>query len=113
MPWFITAICSKKTMESLLGKSPNRNPKYLPSRNRTFGFYNTYNEAYQAIKENRGGLDECVYNYIIMEYIEPGIHPMVHATEWWEWDTKSNSWQYIPEREWPDEFIGLTNWALG
>ncbi len=113
MPWFITAICSRKTMESLREKSPNRDPKFLPSRSRTFGFYNSYNEAYKAVEENRGSMEECVYDYIIMEYIEAGIHPMVHATDWWAWDTNERKWVYLPMDQWPIEFQGICNWALG
>jgi hypothetical protein len=108
MPWFITAICSKETVNRI-----TENSRFRPNKSHTFGFYNYYNEAYQAVKENRCDMAECLYDYIIMEYMEPGIHPDVHVKEWWQWDTETKSWQYIPEREWPEEFIGLTNWALG
>jgi len=111
MPWFITSICSKETMKRLSEKEKDH--RFIPNRSRTFGFYNTYNEAYQAVKENRCDMAECLYDYIIMECIEPGIHPMVHAKDWWQWDTNTNSWQYLCERDWPEEFIGLCNWALG
>jgi hypothetical protein len=113
MPWFITAICKRTTMESLLAKSPNRDPKYLPPRSRTFGFYNTYSEAYEAVKENYGNMEECVYDYIVMEYIEPGIHPMVHYVQWWEWDIEKNKWIFLSEEDAPKEFVGICNWALG
>lgn len=113
MPWFITAICKRETMESLLAKSPNRNPKYLPSRSRTFGFYNTYNEAYEAVDTNRGSMEECVYDYIVMEYIEPGIHSEVHSAQWWEWDTVNKKWKFLPDEDAPCEFAGICNWALG
>jgi hypothetical protein len=100
-------------MESLMEKSPNRDIKYLPSRSRTFGFYNFYTEAYKAIEENRGGMDECVYDYIILEYIEEGIHPMVHAVNWWMWNKTQNKWQYLSPDYYPKEFAGICNWALG
>ena len=90
-----------------------RNKKYIPNRSRTFGFYNTYNEAYKAVEENRGSMEECLYDYIVMEYIEPGIHPTVHATDWWVWNSNINKWQYLPQDNCPTEFVGICNWALG
>ena len=86
MPWFITAICSKETMKRI-----TENSRFIPNKSHTFGFYNYYNEAYQAVKENRCDIHECLYDYLIVEYIEPGIHPDVHSKEWWQWDTKTNS----------------------
>lgn len=111
MPWFITSICSQETMEKLREKLLPR--IYLPNKQRTFGFYNTYNEAYEAVKTNRGNMEECIYDYIVMEYIEPGIHPMVHSTQWWKWDIENNTWKFLADNETPKEFNGICNWALG
>ena len=99
MPWFITAIAPK---------TPER-----PRQSRTFGFYNTYTEAYVACKENRGNMVECLYDYLIVEYIEPGIHPEVHLSVWWKWNEFERCWKYIFDEEAPKEFVGITNWALG
>ncbi len=112
MPWFITAICSKETLDSLAKDHPTLK-QWIPSRKRTFGFYNTYNEAYEAIEENRGSMEECVYDYIIMEYIEPGIHPQVHSVQWWAWDIDKRCWKFLAEDDSPKEFFGICNWALG
>jgi hypothetical protein len=103
MPWFITAIVGKKTLKKV--------PEYKHLNHRTFGFYNTYNEAYEAVNENRCDMHECLYDYIIVEYIEPGIHPLVHTKEWWQWDIHFNKWIALVNR--PEEFDGLCNWALG
>lgn len=111
MPWFITAICTNQTMDALLKKAGDK--RFLPSRHRCFGFYNSYNEAYQAVEENRGSMEECVYDFIVVEYMEAGIHPMVHATDWWKWDITKNKWLYLSQEEWPPEFAGICNWALG
>lgn len=114
MPWFITSICGKETMEKMakgyadIGKSHR-----LPSRKRTFGFYNSYNEAHRAVTENRCNLCECLYDYVVVEYIEEGIHPMVHAVDWWRWDQEKNRWIYLPQKDWPEEFQSICNWALG
>jgi len=111
MPWFITSIIGKETLEKQ-AKEYGVHKRYL-SRKRTFGFYPTYNEAYTAVKENRGNIEECLYDYVVMEYIEPGIHPMVHSEQWWAWDTEKREWRFLPEDEKPREFMGICNWALG
>jgi hypothetical protein len=45
MAWFITAIVSKEVKDR----------KCNPLCSRTFGFYNTYCEASEAVNDNRGG----------------------------------------------------------
>lgn len=85
---------------------------YIVPRSRTFGFYNTYNEAYKACEENRGSMEECLYDYLVMEYIEPGIHPMVHSELWWKWNTINRCWDCMHQEK-PEEFNGICNWALG
>ena len=87
-------------------------PRYL-FRKRTFGFYNTFNEGSAAVNENRCNIHECLYDYVVMEYIEPGIHPMVHSERWWEWDTEKRKWRLLSDGDKPKEFIGICNWALG
>ena len=108
MPWFITSICSETTMRELRKESNSFN---LPNISRTFGFYNNHAEASKAVEENRCNMCECLYDYIAMEYIEEGIHPMVHAIEWWMWDEILNRWVSMDKE--PKEFEGIVNWTLG
>lgn len=94
MPWFITTVV-----------------KYNPHVKRTFGFYDKYQDAYKAIIENRGNMSECLYDYLIVEYIEQGIHPEVHTEEWWWWVEKNKRWENGIEK--PENFKSIINWALG
>ena len=103
MPWFITSIISDDTL--------SRFPHYKSTRSRTFGFYNTFNEAYEAVMENRGNMVECLYSYLVMEYIEPGIHPMVHVEEWFKYEDFTKKWVLLSKK--PKEYEGIINWALG
>lgn len=103
MPWFLTSILSKETVEN--------NPHYKNLEQRTFGFYNHYYDAYKAVHENYGNMCECLYDYLVMEYIEEGIHPLSHKEEWFIFDTKLNRW--VSLEKCPLEFEGLTNFALG
>lgn len=103
MPWFITAVISNETLE--------RQPHYKSCRSRTFGFANDFNEAFQYIQENRGNMEECLYDYLVVEYIEKGIHPMVHVEQWFKWCTLTRKWTMLIDK--PKEASGTTNWALG
>lgn len=108
MPWFITSVCSDESLEKL--RHEIINPEY-PRPQRTFGFFNSYEEAYKAIKTNAGNMQEGLYDWIALEYIEPGIHPKVHKIEWYN---VSPYFQWISMgNKCPKEFEGLTNFALG
>jgi len=109
MPWFITSICKDETIKRM--REQTRDPRFVTSRSRTFGFYNTLDEAYKAVESNRCNLHECLYDYLVIEYIEPGIHPTVEKEYWWEWVAENNRWEDGIEK--PVEFIGVVNWALG
>lgn len=98
MPWFITAITPNK----ILGK---------PAITRTFGFYEKFIFAYDAITENRCNMHECLYEYIVLEYIEEGIHPDVIQEYWWHWVEINNRWEDRIGK--PFELTGIINWALG
>lgn len=92
MPWFISSVCSENNIT------------------RTFGFKNSYADAYKAICANDGNMQECLYDYLVLEYIEEGIHPMVLSKKWFKWDKDNNKWiEYIA----PEELKNITNFALG
>jgi hypothetical protein len=107
MPWFITSLISNETITRRAEKHGIRNEP----RSRTFGFANSYNEAFDWIQKNMGNMEECLYEYLVVEYMEAGIHPWVHCEHWFRWCTLTRSWRPIDEK--PKEFVGITNWALG
>jgi hypothetical protein len=98
--WFITAIATSK--DSI------KNPSLNVRSHRTFGFYEHHWDAYKAVRDNVGSMHECLYDYIIIECIEEGIHPVVLQEEWYRWDEKK--WEATTK---PKEFKGIVNWALG
>ena len=105
MPWFITAIVGKEISE--------RTSYYHPKEKRTFGFFNDPVECKKAVVENLGNMHEFLYNYIVVEKIPEGIHSRVEESYWWKWscDQPIPRWEPIPEK--PEQFEGITNWALG
>ena len=96
MPWFITTIVMKEVG--------------VPD-SRTFGFYNSHVDAYNAINNNIGNMHECLYRNLVLEYIEEGIHPNVYSRYWWKWSNEKNKWM---EDEYPPKYLSqITNWAIG
>ena len=77
---------------------------------RTFGFFERYHEAFLAIKNNIGNMQEMLYDYIVLECIEPGIHSKVSAKEWYGWNMDEKRWVHT---ECPKEFEVVTNFAVG
>lgn len=108
MPWFVTAV---------VGEERKRLFPHISNR-RTFGFFNTYNEALEAIKENRCDMHEYRYDFLVIEYMEPGIHPPVHREDWFKWDGNFRLPKNSGHGKWmstmkPVEYNGIVNWALG
>ncbi len=96
MPWFITSVSS--------------DPDIQPHK-RTFGFYDTYNQTHETVVNNRGNLQECLYDYLVIEYMEPGIHPLAYVEEWWEWNTQLHRWDKLQNK--PKKYLGMISWAMG
>jgi hypothetical protein len=109
MSWFITAICSDECLSKL--HLELNDPAYERPQ-RTFGFFDRYHEAFLAIKDNTGNMHEYLYDYIVLEYIEPGIHPKVHSVELYKWSNLLNRWIYADKTNVPELKL-LTNFALG
>lgn len=95
MPWFITAIVSKNPIE----------------KHRTFGFFNSIIGAERAIHKNSCDMHECLYDYIVLEYIEEGIHPDVKSRDWYQYN--NDCWNYIDEFSVPEYIRTFSNWSLG
>ena len=100
MPWFITTVIGQEAI--------NKAPHYANRRTRTFGFYNEYYAALKSVEENRGSMCEGLYDYLVIEYIEQGIHSEVHKEEWFKWIHPN----WIPCDK-PEELKGIVNFALG
>jgi hypothetical protein len=98
--WFLTAVISKEVAKER-GYDHSLN-------HRTFGYYKGFHAAYQAVKENRCNMHECLYEFLVMERIEAGVHGEMKEEEWFKWSGK----RWIPCKK-PLEYRGIINWALG
>jgi len=97
--WFITSIVARE--------NTTERPVLMADCQRTFGYYKDESEAHEAIAENRCNMQECLYNYLVLENIDEGIHPEVISEEWFRWEDK-----WVPCEK-PSEFLGIVNWGLG
>jgi len=97
--WFLTSLLVRG--ESI------ENPSLGVDTHRTFGFYKEHHDAVEAVIENRCNMHECLYNYLVLENFEEGIHPLATAEEWYRWDGR-----WVPCSK-PTDLEHLISWALG
>lgn len=78
---------------------------------RTFGYFPSLDSAIECIESNYGKMDEAGYfDYLILESIGPGIHPMVSQVILFKWENEK--WNEV--KMWPDWLPkGTTNFVLG
>jgi len=108
MPWFITSIIGKRVARELAKPPTYANYKAYDSR--TFGFYEYVDKALSAVAENRCNMHESLYEYLVIEHIEEGIHPLSDSEKWFRWDYKNHCWKRCRR---PKQFLGTINFALG
>lgn len=104
MPYFLTSIVGKRFSKWLSSSGEG----WLD--NRVFGFYNTAEKAIEAVNENRCNMHEGMYEYLVIEHIEEGIHPFAENEKWFKWNYKDKCWKNCHR---PKQFRGLINFALG
>ena len=84
----------------------------------TFGHFSTLQDAQSAVAKNEGGLDECLYNYLVIEEIGYGIYAGIANWEpdspgkgqwWYRWDNIINDWWPMIKPDWSKQTI---NWAM-
>lgn len=76
---------------------------------RTFGFFFNEKSAIDAVLNNKGNLEEYLYNYLVIEKLSEGIHPRVISEIWFQWIT--DRWIPIPQK--PDYLKQYVNFSLG
>ena len=77
---------------------------------RTFGYYDNFQSAENALNENRCDMCEYLYNFALIEEIGQGIHPDVTARWFFAWDEDKGGFFMAKE---PEEIEGIVNFALG
>lgn len=90
--------------------------EFLKGRTRTFGYYLNFTDAFEAVKNNYADMQECLYNYLIIEELHEGIHSLVGKEYWFSWvgekSLGENSGKWVACEK-PDWAVGTINWGIG
>jgi hypothetical protein len=101
MNYFITTLTSGPI---------NRNFK-----SRTHGYFEKLEDAIAAVEINCGGLDECLYDFCVIEPCPPGIYGFLEndldkdETIWYKWNHPKGEHGRWEKCDRPDEFKNICN----
>lgn len=87
-----------------------------PFSSRCFGFFFNESAARIAAINNHGGMNECLYCYLVIEKQGPGIHARAEPIQWYRWvgehelsDGEEGCWIEC-ERPNSEKFACIVNW---
>jgi hypothetical protein len=78
-------------------------------QSRCFGYFSTIEKARGAVANNTCDMEECCYNYLVIEEIGEGIHSFASSESWFTWE-EENGWTAIEKPKWSE---GIINWSIG
>lgn len=65
----------------------------------TVGWYVDEEEAFKAVMENRGGMEECLYDYAVIEEVPPGVYAIPSKEAWFKWNGDEGKFMPISKPE--------------
>jgi hypothetical protein len=74
---------------------------------RTVGFYYEKETALDAVHNNAGDMNETVYDYAIVEEVEPGLYPCSTVRWLYKFDYKTKQYNPIEEPEILSHMCGI------
>ena len=78
---------------------------------RCFGYFQSCERAREALETNECDVWEMgVFEYAVIEKVEPGLHPHAEEMAWFKFDTEKCKFCEIAK---PEETNGEYNYALG
>lgn len=77
---------------------------------RTFGYYDNFDHADEALRQNCCDMHETIHYYAVVEKIDVGIHPIAEKRWFYKYDEEKGGFYPIEE---PKEFEHYMNIALG
>ena len=80
------------------------------TNNRCFGYKKTLSDATYSVAINEGSMGECLYDYLVLESFEPGIHPIALEMGWYKWNDDTSGWTECSK---PKQLEGIVNFAIG
>lgn len=101
--YFITA------MSNILNtKDRFDSEEYKNHSARCFGYYVKKEDAIEAVKMNNSDMWETIYNFVIIEKIEEGIHGFAEVIGWFEYNIEKDEYEPIEVGR-----TGFSNYAIG
>lgn len=83
----------------------------LLAGSRSVGYYNTFEQADQEVRNNSLDINECgYYPFAVIEPLEQGIYQYPREEFWYKWNREKD--QYEPCEK-PDRFKQVCGWSLG
>lgn len=87
------------------GKNAIRNKRF-------WGYCLTEADALNAIRDNTDGMENSLYDYLVLETYEPGINAMATSERWFKWGLATKDWEVWYEIDKPAWSNGIVNWAM-
>lgn len=101
--YFITAMTNILTEKTNFQSEEAQNHE-----ERCFGYYIEKEDAEEALRLNSCDMHETMYDYAVIEKVEPGIHPYAEITGWFQYNDEKNSYEPIEVGR-----TGFCNYAIG
>jgi len=77
---------------------------------RCFGYKKTWLEADHSVRGNSCDINETIYDYAVIEFIESGLHFICDKRWFYKFDYDKRMYEAISE---PEEVKGLCNFSIG
>lgn len=77
---------------------------------RCFGYFPTFEEAEDAVLNNRCDIFEYIHEYAVIEKVEDGIHQIDLNPTWYKWNVEEGDYEKTEE---PDFAKGYVGWGIG
>jgi hypothetical protein len=77
---------------------------------RCFGFFFNETDARVTAFNNHCDLQECLYQYLVIEKQFDGIHALAEVIQWYFWSNLTEHWEECSEPN-KERFNGIINWS--
>ena len=89
----------------------NKETEYKGYRGRRcFGYFSTFEEAEDAVLNNRCDIFEYIHEYKKKKKVEDGIYPTDLNPTWYKWNVEKGDYEKTEE---PDFAKGYVGWGIG
>lgn len=83
----------------------------MPGGTRAVGYYETLEEAQEAVNDNNCDINEDeYYPYAVIEKVDSGIFTFPREEWWYHWNNIKEGYVQIVK---PDKFARICLWSLG